>query len=602
MDRQIFRSFKGRVTGEAFIGRTEPLAMLTACADEDAPQHVSLYGLPHVGKTSLVQEWKERVLGAGAALPSGRAVLILDETVQAGEDAGCAYLFRRLMRGLLIWLRRERQRAVQTGAEEVFSEADRMLSACVREGKASLDEALQALAEGIRLVGRLGLRTVMILDEFERAGQFWSEEDYLRFMQLLMDRSLDLFCVAVSRPHISYVVSGHVQKVCPFRPYLLHPFSDEDMEKYLAALHAEGGPQLAPAAAQERLGSLLYVCGRSPYLLALMASDLIGEPDADPMAVYRREREKYETHFADVVSFMLYEERQQKKSFTHIVKCYFGTSDDYGDIIGTYIGLGYIESIPEASPFCGIDDRWVLTDPATGERRCFTTVSPAFVNYLFRNMLGEVTDTRDLLTGLVHSLRDIIREELSRQYSPETWNEELLKRMYAQRAGVSSFAVKKNGIWRVMASYELQNDHSPAAAARVSFIAAHAAELIRVSPTSLGFVVNEFNEGVNTVMPAVDPVNLLDTYAVIAAYPQRFAPYFGILGSFAGPHAQMAWDALKVHLGAVQDARNSISHFSRYNMGEQERAACRIRCVYLLRSMYSWIGIGIAHAAESCGV
>ena len=51
--------FKVRpATGDAFIGRTRQLSEILALLTADRPYHVSVSGMPHVGKSSLLQMLK----------------------------------------------------------------------------------------------------------------------------------------------------------------------------------------------------------------------------------------------------------------------------------------------------------------------------------------------------------------------------------------------------------------------------------------------------------------------------------------------------------------------------------------------------------------
>ena len=595
----LFSNFKGGVTGASFIGRSAYLKRLTDAAAGQKPMHVAIYGLPHVGKTSLVQEWARKAAGTGVKSKAFRHLIILSETVQAGQEAadqsgGCVYLCRRICRQLMI-------RAKGLQSDQKIPETDvpvcdavQSLQRVIKDREAVVSRAVRAVADAIRVLGDHDVRTVIILDEFERAGQFWSEDDFICFMKLFLDETMNFFGIVVSRPHISYVVSAFTRKVIPFEPLLLEGFNDGDMENYLYHLQNQGGPDLKNPNSRSRLSALMHICGRNPFLLSLMASDLIEEPLAGPDEIYRKNKTKYETHYDDVIQFIMYEESKEQKSFSHIVKCYFGTSNDYQDIIENYIGIGYIELNAASSPYNFPDERFLYTDPRTKKSYSFTTVSPRFINYLFLKHLDEVRDTRDLLTGLIHTLRDVIRHEMTRLFSAESWNAELLLRMRAEKNGKKHYAIQAaSGRWQFHTLQEIRDgapgipENSDSAKKRSDWIKAHEDQMTDISLTSLRFVTDEFNGNINRQMPSIDPISLLDTASVINSFPDRFAPYFGVLGDL---HEEETKSALREHLGTIQHARNVISHFSRYALSGQEKDECRRRCVYLLKSLFSYYG------------
>lgn len=587
MKKRKFCRMKNAVTGDGFIGREKELRELIENANSEAPKNIAIYGLPHVGKTSLMKEYKNRLEQPSDSMPPERELLCILRTVPMRRNrAGSADCFTGFMEDLMFQFftviseRMEKKTLLKTDKlEKLMSRLERAYHKQSKNRNPLNEYLVKLLSDTIQCIGRQQIRTVIMLDEFEHAGQFWPEEDYIRLMKVLMDEKLDLFCVVAARPHIEYIVSDYAQKIMPFTPMRLNGFVDADMEQYLTLLKEEVKESLPSQTIDAYLRDILFICGRNPYLLTVMASDIMNEPTKNPMAFYAGKSNAYKTHFDDVIRFMLYEEAREKKSFTHIVKCYFGTSDDYADIIDNYIRLAYVELHPADSKYSYADERYAYIDAATQNKYYFTTVCPAFVNYLHTERLEEIKDVRDLLTGLIHSIRDITKLELEKVYAGADWNVELLKRIKSVNLDMELYAQQlPDGTWEMTTEPNAE---------RSSWINQHSIEMITIGMSSLRYAIVAVNANVNhtRTMPVLDPINIVDNGHMILKYDQIFKPYFGVLGPL-----NYNGDKLIAHLEKVREARNEISHFSRDGMDEREMEECRMRCIYLLRSIYTYWG------------
>ena len=582
----VLDRFKGGICGDAFIGREEQLQTLTKYADAAYPTHLAIYGMPHVGKTSLLREWQRRIEKDG--LPSKRKIVLLKATVpvkpRAGaEQSSCASLFRLLFRSSALQKTR------------VY----RKIKKAYQNGFRSAEEAVELLRKMALSLRKRHIRTILILDEFERSGLDWQEDEYLSFASLLLDKRLDLFCVTAARPHISYVLSGFTRQVNPFSPYLLEPFNDTEMAVFFDRFKREGGVDYSLPNNRKELQEYLYVCGRNPFLLTVMRELLSKGTTATPLAVFRtvsqNESEKsnrrgtagpFREHFRDVVRFMLAEEERAKRSFSHIVKCYFGVFDDYKDIIGIYKSLGYIEVADIDSPFIWDEHKRYVFEDEPGHVCCYSTVSPAFVNHLFVYEANRIQDARDLLMGFVHCIRDVTMQVLKTQWGDD-WNRELLLRLYAE--GNDCGVVYAEEKPKLPGQFQLvkKADLSPL---RSDWIDAHKNEMISIAAPSLNFALNGYNKRNNLIMPILDAINLNDNGEIILRFPSWFEPFFGTLGPLPSQESQKKF---KRDLSVIHKVRNGICHFSRYQIASSELAECRNLCIDLLKSMYSFYGDGI---------
>lgn len=650
------------VSGDQFIGRDDYLKKLNDFIDgkfipkvedwqsaNNRPERlISIYGMPHVGKTSLLMQWQKLLLNENRQTftPNGTKLLILSTAAGAKasmrdeESGGEAdnkshregtdtyyFMLRKLINGMSGYIWREQRKGNIPSEDAYLCEVRDLLDEQrnIVEGDVDIVSATERFKQGVECLNEFGIRVLVIVDEFERAGQSWYEYEYSTFIQLLMNDSLDLYCVVASRPHISYVVENYIHKVCPFYPMLLNPYSDTDMDIYFSALVDNNYIDLTKAENAERLQGVLYACGRNPYLLNRMAIMMLRNSGQMPKDIYRFKRESFYNHYQDVMNFMLYEEAHSERSFTHIVKCYLGNSVDNIDIIENFAELGYVELCPSDSKYVYVDERYVHTvvRAAVSKKYYYTTVCPGFVTYLYRNCLEHVEDVRDILTGFVHTIRDVIRIEMEKKFANDVetdgdWNKALLLRYRTgsapnqknnHREGRQYAIQLPNGSWDMIyrscmnpGAYHDSNKHLYSAAEsgfitdRRNWVQQHDNDYIQVGPSGLKYAVTEINKGINDVMPVLDPIGLIDVHGVIKHYYNEFANYFGVLGdkslNSSKEPSERPSVKLREHLEEIQDARNEISHFSRYGITEEEKALCKKRCIYLLKSMYSYLEDG----------
>lgn len=582
MGKRAFSCIKGGVIGDDFIGRDNYLSFLNDNLDKKNPKHLSIYGQPHIGKTSIIQEWIRNIKDNGYLSPMGKRVIVLEQTVLTNNDGDDKYgyryilrcLIRDVLRQIMFFIRNKYPEVENEDIQNIYQE----LTIKSKEKELSVNELEELLINAIKTTNKYKIRVVIVLDEYERAGQCWEETDYQSFMMILLNKSYDLVCIVASRPHISYIISEHELKLIPFVPVLIHPFNDSDMEEYYKKLFSVLSVDISTMSNQY-YQEIAFSCGRNPFLLTVMAALLIDNREEKPVSVFSKNREQFEIHFRDVIDFMLYEEAREQRSFSHIVKCYFGRSSDYSDLISQYIELGYIDINPANSIYSYQDERYVTI--YNGEKHYYSTVSTAFINYLFANELDNITDTRDLLTGLVYAIRDITRDELAELFGEEDWNDELLVRLESRsrdnKTGrfVYSFAEKTNGIWT-------QKNISKE---RKEWVRNHKDEMIIVSSASIRFAIMECNEKNNLVMPVLDVINLIDNCNIINSYPNLFSKYFDAIGDLSQQKNALE---LNKRITVIKEARDIISHFSRYGMSESELIKCRKECIDLLKNIYGY--------------
>lgn len=629
--------------GAAFIGRTEQLKRVVENLTSDSPKHISIYGLPHIGKTSFLIKLKE-------TLENRENYLTTMATFSEGD-------FNNSLWYILY--------AIADEAPQVTHICD-----CLEKNADNL-RLIGAIRECLSILTAENIRTVLFLDEFERilganlessdtVRSGWSQSEYRLFLDLLLDKSLNLVCVTASRPKMSNILYRYKPAINPFISFLIYGFDDQEMSEYFTILETHGaklnGASIRDNSNTRHFNELLKVCGRNPYLLTVMGNELFRNTIRDEVSAAKSVKELFEgckedfiNYFNEIIRFMATEEQKKMRSFSHIVKCYFGQFEDYQDIKERCIALGYLELAAKKSPytykqkvfpFIDSDNKFEVRNEngtlltAEEKRRTelvYTTVCPLFTDYLFsiREPSGRckiipldiIEDQRDLLTGLIHTMRDITALEFSEAFS-NGWNDHLAQSYCFSRQidqnnceegliYVNTAEMQRNkrySAWRKLGPNLTRTFPKPPRPGRqgtreqviyqeylneMQNVANLWPTLVPTSPiyvssVSLNFVCEELIEN-SSDMASIDPLNLVDQTQIFLNFwnsqsGPSFAKYFSIL-----PNGQTQ---LSNMLSALKDARDRISHFSRSRVSPQRTERDKIYCRQLLKGIYYYLFSG----------
>lgn len=599
-----------------FIGRKSLLAELRGALFSPADRrHISIYGMPRVGKTWLLREARrnvpDKILPIFGVATSLREILLgncLHPTTWHGHGS-----------------------ALEEAAAPFVRDA--------RKPENWYDTmALLALFRGLlRITTEMGYRVVLFVDEFdlmiEESGEEpgWSEAEYTGFVGLLMARELNVTCATASRRTVESLISHkkYRWRLNPFESRLLTGFDTEDMEECFQRLERAAGP-ISPG----DLDKLMYRCGRNPHLLnRLMLSPYVRAVRDEGKKVtlediYAREETKagFENHFSDVISFMLYEEELRIHNFSHIVKCYFDPSPDYWDVQKRSIEMGYLELLNPKSRFTwhGRRSKFIYRDIdlqyenatfadklAPGEHQyVYITLSPYFIDRFYTaplppgpsgedggTVLEQIKDAKDLLASFIYTLRDITDDELrqascadckNKSVCPQCergemagvfgaeWNEKLLRNCVKTKGKDTGGSVT---------FFKFDGGFSPNGHFKAKPMGDGDERCIFFS-SPCGFLLSAFNRSAEerSPIPLLDPINLSSNGDLITNFLPRFRNYFGCFESFdSGPDGDFQ-EALR-HL---QGARNEIAHYSSVGMTTVMTEDTAALCRYLLRSIYLW--------------
>ena len=620
--------------GPAFVGRQHQLARITEMIAAPKPYHISVYGLPHIGKTSFLLKLGEKL----------------------SEEDG--YLCTRVLTFVEGDFCNNMVSIIDALAEEEVSLDD--IADSISDDSAP-EELIGALRDALLQLSRSGRRTVLLLDEFERilgptdeqlASKTrtlpgWSQGEYELFLDLLMDRDLNFVCVTASRPQMSNILYRYRPAHNPFIPMLLYGFDDREMKAYFDILKQGNicmdGIPLGQEPEQSQQQELLRLCGRSPYLLTVMGNELFennrktgSNARKTVKGLFGRCRDTFQTYFNDIVYFMVAEEQKKMRSFSHIVKCYFGQFEDYQDIKERCIAKGYLDLAAKNSAYTyrgkvfefeDRDDKFEVVrengDVMTCEEKkkaglVYLTVSPLFTDYLFavRQPIGRkgiipldmVDDPRDLLTGLIHVMRDITRKEMRAVCQWENvgvnrWDEMLVSRYRATRGGAQQIIhvnpnaqhnAQRYALWEKGMNGVMPQQPQPVHNGEPNpqnWQSLWSSRTIQVSAASLKFVSDRIRDTDNE-MASLDPISLTDQMEVFACFWQynnrpMFSNYFSIL-----PNGTTQLRAMMEHL---KEYRNKVSHFSRHGYGPNEILYSRIYCRQLLKGSYYYL-----YSGEKC--
>lgn len=591
-----------------FIGRGKYLRLLTKRASTKIHTHLSVFGLPHVGKSKLVEKWKKSItggddniigtLGVGAERKS-LCFFHIPELHETSSYSAVVDLFLGQFEKF-----KEEYKKYFPGDASDEGTSEFSFSWTTSNGDSAPDEDCPAVTTTRRLrqvvdyINKLGFRVILIIDEFQETEITWDEKDYRQFCQLLLDTSLDLFCIIISRPHLSYIVNAHIYKLMPFKPVLVESYTDRELKVYLGRLWRRcnlGNAGAIRSTLAKPIRRLLVDCGKNPYLLNKAAMEIynnLQEPSqktidqavTDALDLIHGEILAF---YSDTVDFMRDEEAKKLQSFTHIVKCYFGTSDDYEDVIDRYIDLGYVEKVGLNELLAETCKSFVRYDDNGNPSCYYTTVCQGFVDYLYTTQLDEIKDIRTLFTGLVHSFRHITEENLEKRLSNKVkgqpWYLQLMDYFFAYDGKERCYVEYNQNLGQLVRNPNISRSKNR----RGQGYDSTNPHRFQISKTSLEYAMNELKKGGGGT-ELLDAINLYDHASIICQYSDAFCQYFSVVGDIE--HDDEAMKLLRSCFEVIQDKiRNPISHYSRKKLSLATTNSHRELCTKLLESIHGFI-------------
>lgn len=283
-----YRNVGQRVLGEAFVGRTELLWRVRSTWEGDILGNLSVQGSHRMGKTSLV--------GRAVELDRGSRPDLVFISASVGDYESGPDLFRALVR-------KAHAEVVQSsGRAQLFLPLlDQSLGwvNATDDGATLRDQVLEFFGH----LGRAGLSTMVVLDEFDRAGTVLTRLSEFQFLRSLASERPAVGLVTISRKPIYVIeidaVSGSTLDAVLSLRCDVGCFTDDEIDQMLDQAKPHGVDLGAHRAGITKL------TGGHPYLLALLCHEVVqqyrqrGEIDVD--AAYRGLTNQFETQFTTLV-------------------------------------------------------------------------------------------------------------------------------------------------------------------------------------------------------------------------------------------------------------------------------------------------------------
>ncbi|MEU4741545.1 ATP-binding protein [Actinosynnema sp. NPDC023658] len=288
MTENPYRNVGQRVLGDAFVGRTELLWRVRSTWEGDVLGNLSVQGSHRMGKTSLV--------GRAVELDRGNRPDLVFISASVGDYESGPDLFRALVR-------KAHSEVVQSPgpARPYLPLLDQSLgSVSTTDDVATLRDQV---SEYFGHLGRAGLSTVVVLDEFDRASAVLTRLSEFQFLRSLASERPAVGLVTISRRPIHVIeidaVSGSTLDAVLSLRCDVGCFTDDEIDQMLDKVKPHGIDLGAHRA------DVVKFTGGHPYLLALLCHEVVqqyrqrGGIDVD--AAYRGLTNQFETQFATLV-------------------------------------------------------------------------------------------------------------------------------------------------------------------------------------------------------------------------------------------------------------------------------------------------------------
>ncbi len=284
--------------GEAFIGRKGLVSALLEELRRDREVHLSCNGMQRVGKSSIRQRVESLLQ---AELPANRIMISLSMDAYANVFSFWYDVALHIEEAL-------------TDCGLMNTRLESMLTSCLRvietENLVGLCPRVTRLFRELKLTG---IRTLLILDEFDRAANLFS--GYNAQFEMLRNLNTEsgqyaLSTVLIHRHQlttISQSVHNSSTFYGAFTTKVIPVFDDEDMAAYYQVFAREFGYEFSP----RQKADTEYYAGRIPYLLSNLGHAVCeqlraGAAEIDINAVYRlpEVHEKFVQYYRDTINLL----------------------------------------------------------------------------------------------------------------------------------------------------------------------------------------------------------------------------------------------------------------------------------------------------------
>lgn len=283
---------------------------------------------------------------------------------------------------------------------------------------------------------RLGIRIILTIDEFDRARQIFQEDG--QFFQRLFGLTSkaaarqNLSIITISRRSVS-TIAHHMQEGSNFEdaypPMALKGFSNQELQDYFQSF----APFSAGVPSQEIQQQILYLCGRSPGLLARMRHEieLLDQGPVDVGRIYTEHGAFVRTAYERMCTLMRTEYVDQHKfreSMDIFIQQFIGPvySEDFPGKVDRLYSYGFVTKPGDS------EDIFRLSGVSETGTVNYEPLSPYFVEYVRNTVLPDRTEN---LAGMLEKAEQTLRQVLTsvlRSQFPDTWNEVLAEDIHTK--------------------------------------------------------------------------------------------------------------------------------------------------------------------------
>lgn len=377
-------SITKKAVGDGFVGRQDKLKEFREKLFVSRRGSISICGLPRVGKSSLVYN-----------LLHGEENLAEKKTIFADLDNfGSCQSFYHMWRKII--------KALRTHLD-TFGLLDEELVMAMRyvaDAGDDYEEITFALEDLFRLLGCREIHTILYLDEFDYATKVFhrtEDEDAACYFQALRELETNpdykISFIIVSRRSLSFLESrcqGGSAFHLTFDNQKLVGFSKKEMIEFRERMEKYG-----VRLADDEWNTLREYTGCSPYLLSMVANDLVVLKDQRPFDQILGDcTPRFDAYFHELVSLL-----EDEGYIQRMIQIFVGPKYD--------VTAAHVRELESRG--------YIISD---GEKLC--TISPAFEQYLKDIVfLGEINEIWPLLTEAEQHLRTIVRTKISRKFGSE---------------------------------------------------------------------------------------------------------------------------------------------------------------------------------------
>lgn len=284
-------------------------------------------------------------------------------------------------------------------------------------------KALSYLNEIFDYYTDLGIRIILVIDEFDRAREMFHNG---AFFQRLYDitskagKQWTLSVITVSRRSVSTIAhdmkqGSNLEDALP--PIRIIGFNDEELEQYFALYN-----DIMEISEEDRR-LILYFCGRTPGLLMKVLKEIYindYRKDQIPEAIKNTILVPYD-HTCRIMSTEYVDKEKNQSCMSKFMQLFIGPV--YDDNLSIYLekmaSYGYITRIGEdySSLSKTFDDEWALDE--------YEPIAPYFIEYVKNTVAYEdVNDLGKELNLVEKKIRQLLRNTLKNKYGND-WKEHI---------------------------------------------------------------------------------------------------------------------------------------------------------------------------------